>query len=499
MHTVFPTASPRSAPRSAIPLLLAALVLPLAAPAMTAEGAEPRPLFRHVEMADVIAAARPSVVKIDVTKAVNGISPMAGQSLPFGGQGSLPDFLRRFGPFGPQGQGRPPARVEGVGSGFIIDEQGHVVTNNHVIDGAEEMTLTLHDGTTVAAKLVGSDPLTDLALLRIEDANGLTPIAFGDSDSARVGDWVVAIGNPYGFGGSATAGIISARGRDIRSGPYDDFLQIDAPINSGNSGGPIVDASGKVIGVNTAIFSPNGGNIGIGFAIPAAEARRVIDDLKIDGSVTRGWLGVQIQDVTEDVAAALQLDEPHGALVADVIEAGPAERAGVRPGDIILRYGDTRIEAARDLSRAVARTAPGSKVPLEVQRQGRKERLVGVIDRHAEAGLAAAPDDAGKAAPGGAPLEGLGLALGPISPDMRRQMNLDADVAGALIVGIKSGSSADTSGMRPGDVIVQVNQQSIDGAKAAERAIIAARDAERPIVVLIRRGTEQFFTTMKLA
>lgn len=481
-------------PHRLAPVLLAMLTLSAVQPTFAVEAPAARAAFRQVEMADVIAAAQPAVVKIDVTKTVGGIARLNGRPLPFGDGSPLPDFLRRFGI--PE-QGNPQRQAEGVGSGFIIDEAGHVVTNNHVIDGAQTMTVTLHDGRTLPAKLIGSDPLTDLALLRIEDARQLPVIEFGDSDSARVGDWVVAIGSPFGFGGSVTAGIISARGRDIRSGPYDDFLQIDAPINSGNSGGPVLDANGKVIGVNTAIFSPTGGNIGIGFAIPAAEARRVVAELRDHGQVTRGWLGVQIQEITADVAAALGLDEARGALVAVVVDKSPAARAGVRTGDVIVGFGDTAVQTPRDLSRAVARSTPGSKVTLEIRRDGREQRLVTVIDRNAETGLAAAPESG---APGAATrLESFGLALGPISPDLRQQMNLDATIQGAMVVGVKDGGSADVSGVRPGDVIVQVNREVTDDAAQAEQALLAARSSERPIVVLIRRGPEQFFTTIKVA
>ncbi|MGR8921667.1 MAG: Do family serine endopeptidase [Gammaproteobacteria bacterium] len=474
----------------AVPLALGLLLVD-AVPSTAATPA-PAPAFERVQFADVIEATQPAVVQITVSKTVEQASA---------GNGAFERFMRRFGarpfdgplPFSPAPYGQP-RQATGVGSGFIIDDDGHIVTNNHVIDGASEMTVALHDGREFQATLVGSDPQTDLAVIKIDGVD-LPTIAFGDSDRARVGDWVVAIGSPFGFGGSVTAGIISARGRDIRSGPYDDYLQIDAPINSGNSGGPIIDASGRVIGVNTAIFSPNGGNIGIGFAIPAIEAERVVAALKADGAVTRGWLGVQVQDVTEDVAAALGLDEAGGALVAEVVDDAPAARAGLRAGDVITRFGDTAIEDPRDLSRAVARVRPGTRVELEVLRKGRSKHLSAQLAENRQALAAAAPRP-------DRPAEdtlGLGLALGAIDEGSRRRMGIGDDVDGALVLGIKSGGAAENGGLRPGDVIVQIDQKDVHDVAGATSALAAARREGRPSVVLIRRGDEQFFTTMNLA
>jgi serine protease Do len=309
---------------------------------------------------------------------------------------------------------------------------------------------------------------------------------------------VVAIGNPFGLGGSVTAGIISARGRDIQAGPYDDYLQIDAPINSGNSGGPVINAEGRVVGVNTAIYSPNGGNIGIGFAIPAREAERVVSELRSHGGVTRGWLGVQIQAVSADMAEALHVKDAGGALVAAVVEHSPADRAGVQVGDVILKFGDTTIKDARDLSKAVAKAEPGSKVHIDIVRNGKTDRLATVIDRNAQHDVASS---------GGHPASGeadnldqqLGVALGPLSSGARAQLNLDEDVRGALVLGVKKGSAAEDGGRKPGDVIVRVNNAAVVDAAAAKQALGNARDKNRPVVVLVRRGEQQFFTAMKLA
>ena len=269
----------------------------------------------------------------------------------------------------------PQRRTEGQGSGFLIDASGYIVTNNHVAGGADEITVTLQDGRKFEAKLIGNDPRTDLAVIKIDAPSNLPYVAFGDSDNARVGDWVVAIGNPFGLGGTATAGIISARGRDIQSGPYDDYLQLDAPINFGNSGGPVFNTAGEVVGVNTAIFSPNGGNIGIGFAIPANQAKTVVAQLREKGSVERGWLGVQIQDLDEELAASLGLEQNHGALVADVVEDAPAQHAGLKQGDVITRFNDHEIDNARTLSRVVAATSPSESAKVTVWRNGKAQEL----------------------------------------------------------------------------------------------------------------------------
>ena len=299
--------------------------------------------------ADVVEAVSPAVVNIMVTQ-VSEAQPTLGFQR-FGApqgrgrsdqQEQLEEFFGRF--FDAPQQQMPQRKVEGQGSGFIVDASGYIVTNNHVVDNATKIVVTTHDGRKLDATLVGHDPKTDLARDQGE-RDRLPHVAFGDSDKSRVGDWVLAIGNPFGLGGTATAGIISARGRDIQSGPYDDYLQIDAPINFGNSGGPVFNVGGEVVGVNTAIFSPNGGNIGIGFAIPANQAKNVIAQLRENGSVERGWLGVQIQDLDEELAASLGLEHEKGALVADVVGDGPAQHGGVLAGDVITKFNDHEIDA----------------------------------------------------------------------------------------------------------------------------------------------------------
>ncbi|MCC6710102.1 MAG: DegQ family serine endoprotease [Gammaproteobacteria bacterium] len=487
----------------------AALAVPLALGVVTWPGVEAAPVmpgatptFTQPQFADVIETVQPAVVKIAVVKNAAKVARLEGRPMELDPDSPMGQFFRHFGPgpfaFGPQ-QADPQAKIEGLGSGFIVDKSGYIVTNNHVIDGADDIKVTLTDGRELPAKLVGTDPMTDLAVIKVEPKGELPAVAFGDSDRARVGDWVVAIGSPFGLGGSVTAGIISARGRDIHSGPYDDYLQIDAPINSGNSGGPVINAEGRVVGVNTAIYSPNGGNIGIGFAIPAREAERVVGELRNHGAVTRGWLGVQIQPVSAAMAEALNIKDASGALVAAVVEKSPAARAGVKVGDVILKFGDTAIKDARDLSKAVAKAEPGAKVHIDIVRNGKSERLATVIDRNAQNDVAfkqdAAPTDNGADNLD----EKLGVALGALSSDARAQLNLDDSVKGALVVGVKNGSAAEESGLKPGDVIVRVNNAEVADAQSAKHALGSAHDDKRPVVVLIRRGDQQFFTAMKIA
>ena len=487
----------------------AALVLPLALGAVAWPGANAAPVmpqapasFAQTQFADVIETVQPAVVKIAVVK--NAAQRLRGetQPMPLDPDSPMGQLFRHFGrgpyAFGPQ-PGESGGRVEGLGSGFIFDKSGYIVTNNHVIDGADDIKVTLSDGRELVAKLIGTDGQTDLAVIKVDAKGELPTVAFANSDRARVGDWVVAIGSPFGLGGSVTAGIISARGRDIHSGPYDDYLQIDAPINAGNSGGPVINADGKVVGVNTAIYSPNGGNIGIGFAIPAREAERVVSQLRDHGDVTRGWLGVQIQAVTAEMAEALHVTENTGALVADVMTKSPAQRAGIKVGDVITAFGETAIKDARDLSKAVATASPGSKVHIAIVRKGSPQRLATIIDRNVRNDVASTDEPAARHGGNDTMDEALGVALGQLTSDARAQMNLDDQVQGALVLGVKNGSTADQSGLRPGDIIVQVNNAEVADASSAKQALGNARSAKRPVVVLVRRGDQQFFTAMKLA
>ncbi len=390
---------------------------------------------------------------------------------------------------------RPDARVQAVGSGFIVDPEGYIVTNNHVIKDAGEITVILQNGKRYTAKVKGTDPKTDLALLKIEAPEALPYVRFGDSDKAKVGDWVIAVGNPFGLGGSASAGIISARGRDIRSGPYDDYLQIDAPINRGNSGGPLFDASGKVVGVNTAIFSPGGGNVGIGFAIPAALAGPVIAELKSEGRVARGWLGVQIQSIDEALAEALDLEKQDGALVSSVQPDSPAERAGFKTGDVILEFGDLKVADAKALPRIVADTDKGDNVTVTVWRDGKRKSLevtLGSLPGEQTVAMAES-EEVGDDTPR------LGVTLSALSTEAKQHFNLSDDEVGVLIVDVIRNSPAAKIGLQRGDIISRVGQTRVTKPEEVVNEIRrAARGEDKTVLLLIKRDGINRFVAVPL-
>ncbi|MDE0060590.1 MAG: Do family serine endopeptidase [Defluviicoccus sp.] len=402
---------------------------------------------------------------------------------------SMPDF--RFG--GPM---RPDHRMSAVGSGFIVDEDGHVVTNNHVVAGARSIRVRLHDGDTFDAKLVGGDAKTDLALLKIDAGRPLPFVEFGDSDRIRAGDWVMTIGNPFGLGGSVTAGIVSARGRDLRGGSLVDFLQIDAPINQGNSGGPAFDATGKVIGVNASIYSPTGGNVGIGFAIPSNDAKRVIAGLKADGKIERGWLGVQIQPVTPDIAESLGMKDATGALVASLAETGPARDAGLEQGDIITKWDGAAVEKFRDLPRLVAGTEAGKVVELAILREGKAMTLsvtTGLMPTAQK--VASAP-----AKPAREGLAGTGITVADIDPAARSRFGLDEAASGALIRHVESDSPAWSRGIRAGDVIERVTYTPVKSAADAVEAVEQVRkDGRKAVLLTIDRKGEDRIVAVRFA
>ena len=480
-----------------------ALPTPLAHAAPAVSHGLAQPLSTLNGFADVIEAVKPAVVNISSSAPAASRFPGPGNRMPFSEspfsqEPSVEEFFRHF--FGRQSAPAPQTElpeVRSMGSGFIVDATGLVVTNNHVIDGAQEIVVTLNDGDRYPAEVVGRDPKTDLALLRIEVDEDLPYARFGDSDSTRAGDWVIAIGNPFGLGGTATTGIVSARGRDIQSGPFDDYLQIDAPINRGNSGGPLFDTSGRVIGVNTAIYSPNGGNVGIGFAIPAAQAGPVIDQLRSGGYVERGWLGVQIQEIDDDIAAGLGLESAKGALVAEVVEGSPADQGGLEAGDVILGFEDEKVEEIRDLTRLVASVRPDREVELDVWRNGKTVKL--------QVDLGENPEDVAEkksVAMGGAEKSAanLGLFLLPLTPENRQRFGIDRQVEGALVAGVAPGSAAARKGLRPGDVILRVGQKAVSSPSNVNEEVDRLRESERPSVVLqIARGGAQRFLAVPLA
>ena len=442
--------------------------------------------------ADVVEQVSPSVVTISVTKQMASLPTSAFPRQDPGMQGTpFDDFFGRF--FDMPGMTPDLSRpTQALGSGFLIDESGYVVTNNHVIENADSVNVMLQDGREFDATLVGTDPKTDIALLKIESTESLPALHFGDSDKARVGDWVLAIGNPFGLGGSATAGIISARGRDIRSGPYDDFLQIDAPINSGNSGGPVFNADGEVIGVNTAIVSPNGGNVGIGFAIPAKQAQAIVADLRTSGVVHRGWLGVQIQDIDKDLATSLGLHDTNGALVADVVNDSPASKAGLQVGDVITNFDGNDVTSAKSLSVAVANTNPSDKVPVKFLRDG-KQNTLQVKLGEVEQTVANAIDNPGRVQAAGGEL---GLGLSELTDGYRQQLGLPEGYAGVLVSQVAPDSPAAKQGIRPGDVISRVGSTSIHNVSEAKAAIAKAKSVGKYAALLLRRRDGQQFVTV---
>lgn len=438
--------------------------------------------------ADLAQRLLPAVVNISTTQTVEG---NAGIEMPVVPPGS--PYEEFFKEFLERNQPRQQKRkATSLGSGFVIDLQGHVVTNNHVIQDAEEITVILHDETRLPAKVVGRDAKTDIAILKVELAGVATPIQgvkFGDSDAIRVGDWVVAIGNPFGFGGTVTAGIISARGRDINAGPYDDFLQTDAPINRGNSGGPIFNLNGEVIGIATAIYSPSGGSIGIGFAIPANSARPVIEQLIAHGEVRRGWLGVRIQQVNEEIAEALGLKEPVGALVASVLPGGPAEKAKIKDGDVILEFDGKPVNQMRRLPRVVADTEVGKTVPVKLWRDGKEITVkVEVAALQEEEAKTASAKPGPEKARGSEAIAPLGLSVAGIDQQARERYDLGDDAKGVVVTTVDPNGPAADQGVRPGEVIVEIGQEEVGNPGQLASKVAEAQEKGRKSVLLLIEG-----------
>jgi len=477
-----------------------ALALALAvAPLAFADAPPAAPAVQLPSFAPIVKRVMPAVVNISVTeKAAAGgydLDDDSGQDSPQDFPPSpFDEFLRRF--FQQQGHGGMGQLPEGkriaLGSGFIIDPAGYVVTNNHVVENADSVTVVFQDNSRHPAKVIGRDPKTDLALIKIENKEPLPYVTWGDSNAAEIGDWVLAVGNPFGLGGTVSPGVVSARGRDIHAGPYDDFLQIDASINRGNSGGPDFNLSGEVIGINTAIYSPNGGSVGIGFAIPSSLAKPVIEQLKTHGKVERGWLGVQIQSVTPEIAKNLGLPKEGGALVADVTKDSPAAQAGFKQGDVILSYDGHDIVKLRDLPIAVAQTPVGQSAQIKVWRKGAAATLSARIAAMPENQPQVAEQEGAPAAP----TASMGLKLSPLTPELRRRAQVPKGVKGVLVTDVAPDSPLAEIGVAPGDVIVSINQQAVATPKDAAQKLASVRaqkGADKTLLLLInRQGVNQY-------
>ena len=467
-------------------ILLAVLAVLVAAPAW----ARPAP----DSFADLANKLLPTVVNISTSQTLKAPTQNTMPQLPPGSP--LEDLFKNF--LGPRSN--TPRHVTSLGSGFIIDASGYIVTNNHVIEDSDQITVSLQDGTQLPAKLVGRDTKTDLALLKVAPKKPLPFTKFGDSEKARIGDWVIAIGDPFGIGSTVTAGIISARNRNINAGPYDDFIQTDAPINRGNSGGPLFNMDGDVVGINSQIYTPSGGSVGIGFAIPANLAREVVGQLRQFGSARRGWIGVRIQPVTSEIAEGLSLPTTQGALVAGVTEGGPAARAGLANGDLITAFDSKPVPDDRALPRIVADTPIGKTVNIDVLRKGRKQTMKITVQKLADDAKADKPVKAPPAPVKNQPkLAQLGLSLGMLDAGARAKFKIAAGVQGVVVTTVEAGSAAAEKGLRPGDVIVEVAGQVVKAPdEVAKRVDADAKAGKNSILMLVNRGGDMTYVGVKL-
>ncbi|NKB51401.1 MAG: Do family serine endopeptidase [Rhizobiaceae bacterium] len=456
-----------------------------------------------VSVADLAESLIGAVVNISTSQNVKGPEGQTGLPRPRVPEGSpFQDFFDEF--FKQQEEGnsgrRQPRKVQSLGSGFVVDPEGIIITNNHVIADADEITVDFSDGSSLIASVIGTDPKTDIAVLKVTPEKPLQAVSFGSSKNARVGDWVMAIGNPFGQGSSVTLGIVSAINRDIRSGPYDDFIQTDAAINRGNSGGPLFNMDGDVIGINTAIISPSGGSIGLGFSIPADLAITVIQQLRDFGETRRGWLGVSIQPVTDDIAESLSMAEARGALVAGLTPKGPAKNSGILVGDVILEFDGKAIEQMRDLPRIVAETPVGKAVDVVVLRKGKEETVPVTLGRleDSEKLASAKPSDSSNEPDAKAEISALGMTFGELNDEARKQFSISADVNGVLVTKVEAGSAAAEKGIVVGSVIAEIGQEAIskpeDVAKRLEALekegrkkallLVASKDGQLSFIVL---------------
>jgi serine protease Do len=463
---------------------------------------EVRKVERPIGFADIVERVKPSVISVKVNIAQKLVkddsssedspfqpgSPMERFFRRFGGPDGLPPGLRG----GPRGGGRA---ITGQGSGFFISSDGYAVTNNHVVDGADKVEVTTDEGKTYSAKVIGTDPRTDLALIKVEGSSNFAFAKLSDS-KPRIGDWVLAVGNPFGLGGTVTAGIVSASGRDIGNGPYDDFIQIDAPVNKGNSGGPAFDTDGEVMGVNTAIYSPSGGSVGIAFSIPANTVKSVVAQLKDKGTVSRGWIGVQIQPVTSDIADSLGLKKAEGALVAEPQANGPAAKAGIESGDVITAVNGEPVKDARELARTIGGLSPGNSVKLNVLHKGQDKVVnltLGQLPNTQEAKADTDNDDKGGATRG-TDVPRLGLTVAPANSVA------GAGKEGVVVTEVDPKSAAAERGFKEGDVILEVAGKSVTSAGEVRDAITAARnDNKNSVLMRVKSGGSSRFVAVPLA
>ena len=448
--------------------------------------------------ADLAEKLMPSVVNISIsTNVERGFnSPLQGS--PF--QDFFEDFLERHTNPQDDKNGPPQQKQTSLGSGFVIAPEGIIITNNHVIENADKITVNFSNGDKLDAELIGRDVKTDIAVLKVETDKPLPYVSFGDSTRSRVGDWVIAIGNPFGLGGSLSAGVISAMNRDINAGPYDSFIQTDAAINRGNSGGPLFNMQGEVIGVNTAIISPTGGSVGIGFAIPADMALPVIEQLRAYGETRRGWLGVRIQTVTEELAESLGMSKPRGALISEVTSGGPAEEAGLKQGDVILRFDRKEVAEMRDLPRIVAETEVNKKVQVEVLRRGKvikKTVTVGRLDESQDQRAEAKPK---KKDPKPAEKPSiLGMQLAPLTEQARAAVGLKASDNGVLIDGVETNSAAALAGLRRGFVIAELDQNEVTEPQDVVDIVKKAQsDGKKSVLVLLKTANGLRFVALRV-
>ena len=468
----------------------------LAVPARAQEG--------PASVADLSAKLIDSVVNISTSQTVGGDDrnvprPELPEGSPF------QEFFDEFFENQPNGSAPRSRQVQSLGSGFVVDASGIIVTNNHVIADADEVSVNFNDGTKLPAEIVGIDSKTDIAVLRVDPGGKeLVPVPFGDSDESRVGDWVLAIGNPFGLGGTVTLGIVSAIGRDINSGPYDNYIQTDAAINRGNSGGPLFNMKGEVIGINTAIISPSGGSIGIGFSIPTDLAEGVVAQLVEYGETRRGWLGVRIQEVTDEIAESLGMDRARGALIAGVIDGGPVDDGSIEPGDVIVEFDGKDVDSMRELPRVVADSPVGKEVEVVVIRKGERKRVqvtLGRLEDGEELALAQSEDEQGAAADESATMDMFGMTLAELDDTQREAFGIEDSVEGGVIIlEVAPDSAAAEKGIQPGEVIVEIAQETVSTPQEVADAIDKLKEENRrnALFMLASKTGELRFATIRI-